>query len=155
LDAAGGPPATGGNFFFRRHMNISSTETHPSKSVEGVNIQIRRITDFLRSQFNLKIAGERSEMSEILAKQTEMEALPTDQRDATAIQELETKWGTLLSDKMNPAYIGEFFFGCDLSVDGVQITAENLRTAAPAAFYDEVITLIRDRASLGGAQAKN
>jgi hypothetical protein len=143
-------------------LSLSSKEPYQSMSVPGAEYVVKRITEELRQEFRMQVAGIQGRIQELAAEQESLESEPEATRDKKRCKEIEKILTEIEDSELNPAWVRFFLIGITeketgeaVQMDGVTLTPDNLKGTAPQALFGEVLTRIRSRAALGGAEVKN
>lgn len=134
--------------------DITSTETHPIKSIANAHATIHIVTESSRTEFRDSLSETDIELTALYDEQREVTEQPEATRDLKKLRKIR-KDITSCIERIEIAWVKRFLVSTDLTVDGEKITAVNIKQKAPKAFFDEVGALINRRAELGSAETKN
>jgi hypothetical protein len=139
--------------------NLSTIETHDSAAMPGIKFRLKRITEPLRQEFRQEIANFNDQLEELGEEATVLET-PEQKKDPEnrkRLRFLNREYNQIIDQKINPAWIKSFLVDVSgLTVGGDELTTpDQIINQAPQALYAEILSQIKERAALGGAEVKN
>ncbi len=133
--------------------------------MKGVTFVTKRITEPLRIDFRSAIVESQRRIQDAVEEQEAIDAQPKAEQDRDRYRVLDELITNISDNEINPLWVSWWCIDVyskladghrvNLEIDDIVITPANLRDIGPKALFDEVLLMVRQRASIGGAELGN